>query len=460
MLPPKVVKLFEIVGYAADQDTGLACLETACGYEVKLRWSTKNLTNPPTNCAAFTFPIAPRPDGLRQFLGKMLLGLFHSVFPTLVPLTNADLSFGRQILAAESVKYPRSIPFAQMMARIDLTLASPTTAIPAFRKIMTLQQDWKSLHHLAMWEIILGSASLRDYNVCHEFLSTLLVESRWSKAVYHYGLGVTLFALDRLDEAAEHFAKVGGAKQKIAGRSIPLEKFLARKARRFQSQNRYLCLPDLEFFFFFNVLEMMPAQDLDRAKEATNAELERLRNLCPEGVGNVMTTSGGGSKITVPFPTFYDDLALTLFLSAAIDACSDSPGAARRIVQVSPSSIRASPVKPPTPIGNAIATFTQTIPGFGELISLEHWIVPWSRYLAATCLELCGEYTKALEQLQLATVGGYSAEEAKQKKWRVGQYTGGGRKFSMEQPLQTRGWNLKRKLELELALQESLAARR
>jgi len=51
-------------------------------------------------------------------------------------------------------------------------------------------------------------------------------------------------------EASKLMEKVPGLRQKIAGKSIPLEKFVARKARKFQSQGR-LALPVLELAYLF-----------------------------------------------------------------------------------------------------------------------------------------------------------------------------------------------------------------
>ena len=85
----------------------------------------------------------------------------------------------------------------------------------------------------------------------------------------------------RLEEAANLMARIPGLRQKIAGKSIPLEvrrslilfvlpkskfskkkplpqKLVARKSRKFQSQNRYLALPALELTYLFHRIAHAP----------------------------------------------------------------------------------------------------------------------------------------------------------------------------------------------------------
>ena len=86
----------------------------------------------------------------------------------------------------------------------------------------------------------------------------------------------------RLEEAANLMARIPGLRQKIAGKSIPFEvryrslilsvlpipnsqkknllfqKLVARKSRKFQSQNRYLALPALELTYLFHGIAHAP----------------------------------------------------------------------------------------------------------------------------------------------------------------------------------------------------------
>ncbi|KAI9034462.1 hypothetical protein DFJ74DRAFT_21157 [Hyaloraphidium curvatum] len=481
MLPSKIVKLFEVVGYGGDQDLGLACLEAAAGYKIRPRWSMKAVKEAgkvsggaavPPKCAAATFPFSPCSKALRQFLARLQLAMFHSVFPTLVPLVNADVEFGRTILEQGLKAHPNAIPFLEMHSRLFLSDAQPDRAAVGFTKLLTIQEDWPSLSHLAMWELVLAAGASLDYGKCAELLTTLLEESKWSPAVYLYGVGVCLYALGKTDEAAERFAKVNAARQKIAGKSIPLEKYLARKTRRFASQGKSLLLPELEFFYFFNIFDMMPGESLEKVVQTVDEALAKLQAQNPVDFASIMASAPAArasksSSFSAPpspkstsapqFPTasgFADDLCLCLLLRSVADIRSESPGSLSRMRQVTPSTVLARPKRPNPPVSRALDVLFGKIPAAGHLISLEHWIVPFARYVAAVCHEEHGDYAKAQEQLELASAGGYAPAEAKAKGWSVGPNTG--RKFSMQQPLETRCWNLKRKLDLEAALQNAM----
>ena len=74
----------------------------------------------------------------------------------------------------------------------------------------------------------------------------LLFLLQWSKAVYAYGVAALLVQLGGEANKAEGLklmTEVPKLRQRIAGKSIPLEKFVARKARKCEAQGGRLLLP-------------------------------------------------------------------------------------------------------------------------------------------------------------------------------------------------------------------------
>ncbi|KAG1139185.1 hypothetical protein G6F36_015979 [Rhizopus arrhizus] len=108
---------------------------------------------------------------------------------------------------------------------------------------------------MCYWELGLISLLQHDWQSSHEFYTTLYQESNWSKAVYLYLQAVSQYMVastkeekerkELVKKACDMMQKVTDSKQKIAGKSLPLEKFVARKSRKFIAQTN-LMFPDLE----------------------------------------------------------------------------------------------------------------------------------------------------------------------------------------------------------------------
>lgn len=181
---------------------------------------------------------------------------------------------------------------------------------------------------------------------------------QWSKACYAYGTAAILLQLggdEYRKEALELVDKVPSLRQRIAGKSIPLEvrfqlssftpfseasadrllrtwygmaqKFMARKARKCQSQNGRLALPALELAYLFLgiahapkpviVEKMVPLVDVQLAELRAHA-----KDIKKYGAVNGTGKAGVG---------YWDDWCLTRFLEGicmryvAYPVCASSP---------------------------------------------------------------------------------------------------------------------------------------
>ncbi|KAG6899072.1 hypothetical protein C0995_007246, partial [Termitomyces sp. Mi166 len=132
----------------------------------------------------------------------------------------------------------------------------------------------------------------------------------WSKSIYSYGLAACLLEdwdtdidadtdttkpktktkEERKKEAERLMKRVPDVRQKIAGKSIPLEKFVARKSRKFNTQSSRLLLPALEIAYIFSAIAHAP-----RAVVFT-----RMLPLVRRALGRLAMFGGGvGEKVTV-----------------------------------------------------------------------------------------------------------------------------------------------------------------
>ena len=104
---------------------------------------------------------------------------------------------------------------------------------------------------------------------------------QWSKAVYAYGVAALLMQLggeENQTEAQKLMTQVPKLRQRIAGKSIPLEKFVARKARKCEAQGGRLFLPALELAYIFQAITRTPRSVIaERILPLVEAALAKLQ---------------------------------------------------------------------------------------------------------------------------------------------------------------------------------------
>lgn len=109
--------------------------------------------------------------------------------------------------------------------------------------------------YLSLWS---PQESLANWRV-------LAKDATWSKATYAYGVAACLLELggeENEKEARQVMKTVSELRQRIAGKSIPLEKFVARKADAFKARGNKLPLPALEMAYHFQALAHAPREVL------------------------------------------------------------------------------------------------------------------------------------------------------------------------------------------------------
>lgn len=237
LLPSKVLKIMDVFGYGGDVNEGLNLLARAG------EWSTDPAVKEPG--------VSREEEGVRRCICDMTILVYHLVVSTFVPVSNVDIPYAEKVLNYHLERYPEGVFFLYFHGRLYSTLAMPEPAVECFREARDIQEEYIQLKHICDWDLALCALSLGRWKDAYTEFSVLAEENNWSKAVYNYGRAAALYQTGdpaAADEAAEIFARVPSLMQKIAGKSIPLEKFVARKARKMIDRGS-LFLPAMEFAY-------------------------------------------------------------------------------------------------------------------------------------------------------------------------------------------------------------------
>jgi len=231
LLPPRITKLMEFIGFTGSREAGLGQLLTC--YRDK-------------TC-------------LRQFLASIIL-LGYNLFLThhTGQGASSDYKLVREILDSKLERYPKGAFFLFFQGRFSLVQGHCAEATEWYLKANGAQNEWPQFHHVACWEMVWSASYRCMWRESLGQATRLLDQSRWSpclysylKAAYYCMLQAELTVAEVTDQE-QLMAAVPGLKQRIAGKSLPMEKFAIRKAERWTKQGGRLTLPGLELVYLWN----------------------------------------------------------------------------------------------------------------------------------------------------------------------------------------------------------------
>ncbi|RMC08676.1 hypothetical protein DUI87_14924 [Hirundo rustica rustica] len=149
--------------------------------------------------------------------------------------------------------------FLFFAGRIETLKGNIDAAVHRYEECCEAQQYWKQFHHMCYWELMWCFTYKRQWKMAFFYADLLSKENTWSKATYIYmkAAYLSMFGPDDCspfgDSEVELFRIVPSLKLKIAGKSLPTEKFAIRKARRYLSSNPVpLPVPPLEMMYIWN----------------------------------------------------------------------------------------------------------------------------------------------------------------------------------------------------------------
>ncbi|EDV22324.1 uncharacterized protein TRIADDRAFT_28582, partial [Trichoplax adhaerens] len=217
---------------------------------------------------------------LRSPLCSMITVTYHTLITFVLGTGEGDLNFAQTVLQPCLAKYPEAALFLYFAGRLHLVKGDIDKAIAYFHDSINSQDQWKQLHHVCYWELFWCSCFRFEWREAANYAEILYNESRWSKAMYMYQKAACLSMIPEVpdEETRELFLKVPSLKQRIAGKSVPVEKFVIRKSRKYVNDpNGKLPFPAVELLYAWNTFLMIRSN-----KEIIKQFLDLTENVLEE----------------------------------------------------------------------------------------------------------------------------------------------------------------------------------
>ncbi|NP_001153334.1 tetratricopeptide repeat domain 39B isoform X1 [Nasonia vitripennis] len=235
LLPGRVIKLLEFIGFSGDMKYGLGQLQA--GYEER--------------------------RGLRQVLCAMTLLSYNLIITFFLSHSDGDLEWCEKALDEELSLYPEGVWFLFLKAKLEFTRGNIDESIEWYTKSWKSQQVWPQFHHLCFWELMWAHCVKEEWQPALGYAETLSSESNWSRTIYLYQQAAIMI-MTKPSSRSEERLKVDQLmtqaptyKQRIAGKSLPMEKFVIKKAERYFAQKKNLVLPVFELMYIWNLFKIV-----------------------------------------------------------------------------------------------------------------------------------------------------------------------------------------------------------
>uniref|UniRef100_A0A8C3S1D1 Tetratricopeptide repeat domain 39A n=1 Tax=Chelydra serpentina TaxID=8475 RepID=A0A8C3S1D1_CHESE len=184
---------------------------------------------------------------------------FALFYSTNLGTGKGNVEEAERLLKPYLARYPKGAIFLFFAGRIETIKGNIDTAVSRFEECCEAQQHWKQFHHMCYWELMWCFTYKRQWKMAYFYADLLSKENNWSKVTYIYMKAAYLSMFGRDDHRpfgdneVELFRTVPSLKLKIAGKSLPTEKFAIRKSRRYLSSNPVpLPVPALEMMYIWN----------------------------------------------------------------------------------------------------------------------------------------------------------------------------------------------------------------
>lgn len=197
--------------------------------------------------------------GLRHVVTTLHLLTYNLVVTYVLSHIDGDLAWCDKALQKELSIYPNGVWFLFFKGRLEFMQSNIESCIDWYTKAWKSQDVWRQFHHLCFWELMWAHCMLFQWKEALGFAETLAKESNWSKTIYIYQQAVILMMAgpENSSDVDNLMKQAPTYKQRIAGKSLPMEKFVIKKAVRYGAQRNHLVLPAFELIYVWNLFRII-----------------------------------------------------------------------------------------------------------------------------------------------------------------------------------------------------------
>ncbi|XP_054421874.1 tetratricopeptide repeat protein 39B-like [Pteronotus mesoamericanus] len=235
LVPPKTLKVLDIVGYHGDKEVGLSLLHESA--------SESHINN---------------------VLSILSLLFYYSYICVAFGTEKGHNSTVEDLFLIYLQKFPKCVILKFFHARFNMLKGKIENAQLTLEECIFIQNEWKQLNHLCYWELMWCHIFLQDWKQAYHYADQLFQNSRWSKAMYSYNKAMLLallpsgFAKSESEDMNSLFLKVDSLKIRFLGASVPIEKFVAEKGQRYGTTTGWFTAqPLLEFIYAWSGFRIM-----------------------------------------------------------------------------------------------------------------------------------------------------------------------------------------------------------
>ncbi|XP_052250371.1 tetratricopeptide repeat protein 39C-like [Dreissena polymorpha] len=238
MIPPKILKVIEFLGFEGDRDVGLQCLNFACNS-----------------------------DSMNAPLATLGLLWYHTVLRPFFALDGAN-GYDAGCIEAEALieakvdSFPSSCLFLFFRGRIHRLRKQTDLSLKMYSDAYKAAGGQKELELMCLYEI--GWCSLMQLNWREglKAFTRLRQETKWSKCYYTYMEAVCLGGMGDINGAFQLFKQVPGLLKKKNNQIEAYVSARAEKMKRAQPSQEFCRLLTLELIFLWHALPTLTAEEL------------------------------------------------------------------------------------------------------------------------------------------------------------------------------------------------------